>query len=96
MTSVYWSIATTCSVGYGDIHAHLVSEKALAAFCMISGIVFFGYIIATITASLSNADSARAMYKSKVRLWSFIGFLGSQVIFKVKYPTMTLSGRKEK
>ena len=59
--SVYWSAATSCSVGYGDIHAHLVSEKALSAFCMFGGVVFFGYIIASVTASLANADASRAM-----------------------------------
>ena len=66
--SVYWSFQTACSVGYGDIHAHLLMEKVLALFCMIGGVVFFGYIIASVTASLSNADSARALYKSKVCL----------------------------
>ena len=70
--SVYWSLSTACSVGYGDIHAHLLMEKVLALFCMIAGVVFFGYIIASVTASLSNADSARAMYKSKVCLIFYI------------------------
>ena len=59
--SIYWSAATACSVGYGDIHAHLVGEKALSAFIMIGGVVFFGYIIASVTASLANADASRAM-----------------------------------
>lgn len=59
--SIYWSAATACSVGYGDIHAHLVGEKALSASIMIGGVVFFGYIIASVTASLANADASRAM-----------------------------------
>lgn len=66
ITSMYWSSATSCSVGYGDIHAHLVTEKALSSVLMIGGVVFFGYIIASVTASLANADASRARYKSKV------------------------------
>lgn len=66
VTSLYWASATACGVGYGDIHAHLVPEKMLSVFCMIFGVVFFGYIIASVTASLANADALRARYQSKL------------------------------
>ncbi|XP_033108885.1 uncharacterized protein LOC117110323 isoform X2 [Anneissia japonica] len=64
--SLYWASATGASVGYGDIHANNVNEMVLALFSMIMGIVFFGYIIASVAASLANADAQRARYQEKL------------------------------
>ena len=63
---MYWASATECGVGYGDIHAQRVPEKTLSLFCMIFGVVFFGYIIASVTASLANADIHRVTYQSRL------------------------------
>ena len=38
----------------------------LALLSMIFGIVFFGYVIASVAASLANADSQRARYQEKL------------------------------
>jgi len=66
ITSMYWAAATTCSVGYGDIHAHLTEEMVLALVCMVVGVVFYGYIIASSAASLANADVQRSRYQQKL------------------------------
>ncbi|XP_022094111.1 uncharacterized protein LOC110981133 isoform X3 [Acanthaster planci] len=66
VVSLYWASATGASVGYGDIHAKNVSEMVLALLSMICGIVFFGYVIASVAASLANADSQRARYQEKL------------------------------
>merc|ERR1719494_162093 len=63
---MYWAVATTCSVGYGDIHAELIYEMALALICMIVGVVFYGFIIASVAASLANADAQRARYQERL------------------------------
>ena len=34
--------------------------------CMIIGIVFYGYIIASVAASLANADAQRARYQERL------------------------------
>ena len=39
---------------------------ALCVFVMISGVLFFGYIIASIAANLANADTQRSMFQEKV------------------------------
>lgn len=39
---------------------------ALALICMIVGVVFYGYIIASAAASLANADVQRARYQQKL------------------------------
>ena len=38
---------------------------AYAVFCMIFGIVFYGYIIASVAAGLANADTQRARYQER-------------------------------
>lgn len=41
-------------------------QMVLALVAMILGIVFFGYIIASVAASLANADAQRARYQEKL------------------------------
>ncbi|CAH3024940.1 unnamed protein product, partial [Porites evermanni] len=78
VTSLYWAAATSASVGYGDIHAHTMTEMTFALFCMIIGIVFYGYIIASVAAGLANADAQRARYQE--RLDAIKSFLQEQGI----------------
>ncbi|RMX52129.1 hypothetical protein pdam_00015157 [Pocillopora damicornis] len=66
ITSLYWAAATSASVGYGDIHAYNTTEMTFALFCMIIGIVFYGYIIASVAAGLANADAQRARYQERL------------------------------
>ena len=37
-----------------------------ALFCMIIGIVFYGFIIASVAAGLANADAQRARYQERL------------------------------
>ncbi len=53
---------------------------------MIVGIVSYGYIIATVAASLANADSGRARYQEKLKaiqkylqVFWLITFMGTHV-----------------
>ena len=67
IVSLYWATATTTTVGYGDIRAHTDFERVYATFVMIIGVVAYGYIIASVAASLANADSGRAQYQDKLK-----------------------------
>lgn len=66
VSSLYWAAATALSVGYGDITPQTLTELGLCVLLMVGGVVFFGYIIASIAASLANADSQRASYMQKI------------------------------
>ncbi|XP_072050253.1 uncharacterized protein [Amphiura filiformis] len=68
VVSLYWSSATGASVGYGDIIAspNNKSEMLIAIFAMTFGILYFGYIIASVAASMANADSQRADYQEQI------------------------------
>ena len=37
-----------------------------SVFCMIIGIVFYGFIIASVAAGLANADAQRARYQERL------------------------------
>ena len=41
-------------------------QMALALICMIVGVVFYGFIIASVAASLANADAQRARYQERL------------------------------
>ena len=64
---MYWSAATTTTVGYGDIHAHTDLERVYASFAMVLGVMFYGYIIASVAAGLVTSDSTRAQYQEKLK-----------------------------
>ncbi|XP_066276868.1 uncharacterized protein [Branchiostoma lanceolatum] len=68
--SMYWACATALNVGYGDLHASLDKdyEMVVMAFLQIIGIVFYGYVIASVAASLANAAAQRARYQERLRI----------------------------
>lgn len=66
LTSVYWTVTTMVSVGYGDIRAHNELEMVYAAFTMLLGTILYGYFIGSIAASIANADYLRSRYKEKL------------------------------
>lgn len=49
------------------LHVFLTSQRIYALSVMIIGIVSYGYIIASVAASLANADSGRARYQEKLK-----------------------------
>lgn len=54
--SVYWTIATVSTVGYGDIVAENLNEKIFCISVMTLGIIFYSYSISSLTNLLSNVD----------------------------------------
>lgn len=78
VTCLYWAAVTSASVGYGDIHAHDMTEMTYAHICMLCGIVFYGFVIARVAAGLANSDSQRARYQE--RLDAIKNFLKEQDI----------------
>ena len=53
-------------VSYGDITPLQPYEMVTAVLFMIAGVLFFGYIVASIAANLANADTQRSMFQEKV------------------------------
>ena len=65
-TSVYWTITTMSTVGYGDISGTNGPEKIFCAIIMIIGVTFFSYGNGAVASLLSNFDSAEAVNKTNL------------------------------
>lgn len=48
VASLYWSIATMATIGYGDIHPVTYRERILSIVIMIASSIIFGYILSSI------------------------------------------------
>ena len=66
VSSIYWSVATLTSTGYGDVHASTRVQYVASMLGMLLGQVLFGTALATIAATLGNSLQVRVEYKSKV------------------------------
>ncbi|KAJ3102858.1 Kinesin-like protein kif27 [Phlyctochytrium planicorne] len=64
--SVYWTVTTMTTTGYGDITPSNDGQRIFAIFTMTSGIFFYGYVSGTIASALSNMDSRRVSYQQKM------------------------------
>lgn len=56
--ALWWAIATTTTVGYGDVAPHTVIGKCAATLLMLVGIGFIGALTSTITTYFANRESA--------------------------------------
>lgn len=55
-----------------------------ALFCMIIGIVFYGFIIASVAAGLANADAQRARYQERLdAIKTFLKVSGDETILNL-------------
>lgn len=62
MLSLYWAVTTITTVGYGDVTPETNMQRLYAIGAMISGLVFYGYLIGNIAGILFKRDPAQEMY----------------------------------
>jgi len=63
---LYWATAILVSVGYGDVYAHTIAEMLITACIMISGTVFYSFILGGMSANIQTDDSRRGSYREKI------------------------------
>lgn len=64
--SLYWTVTTVTTIGYGDITPKRNIEIIFVIIVMFLGASMYAYIIGNIASLVSNIDAVRARYYSKV------------------------------
>ena len=65
-TSLYWSIVTLMTTGYGDITANNVIEQWVASSCILVGTCFFAYFVGAVGTLLADGDRVRTEKNEKI------------------------------
>lgn len=60
LASLYWTFTSMSTVGYGDITARTDMEQVLAIILMLFGVVFFSFVIGSISSIFSRIDTREA------------------------------------
>lgn len=74
VTSFYFSVTTIVTVGYGDITAISSTEKIVAVFLMIIGVIAFSFATGALSSIIANIDQSEAILKEKMATLQDIEF----------------------
>jgi len=66
VASLYWTLVTIDSVGYGDIYAQNSAERMLTIFIFLVGTTFFGYMVATVSSLASSLNRSSAIVTDRI------------------------------
>jgi CRP-like cAMP-binding protein len=66
VASLYWTLASMTTVGYGDIVAKTDMERLWAIVTMLVGATVFGYIVGSMSTLVEQLDTVKARYKEKM------------------------------
>ncbi len=72
VNSLYWIVQTTTSTGYGDIIPVGVAQTLYSILVMITGFIFFGYLVGNIAGFLFRKDPAHDIYVQNLERLSVI------------------------
>lgn len=64
--SLYWTISTMTTVGYGDITAQRPVEYVVAIFVMLLGASMYAFIIGNVASLFSNLDAEKVQYRNRM------------------------------
>lgn len=72
VTSMYWSITTVTTVGYGDLHAVTLGEKIFTMFYMLFNLGLTAYLIGNMT---------NLVVHTTTRTRKYVSILATEIIF---------------
>ena len=68
LSSLYFTVTTITTVGFGDISGGTLGEKMICIVLMLFGVISFSFSTGTLSSILSNLDSSNAKLQSKLRV----------------------------
>jgi len=75
LRSLYWSITTLATVGYGDLTPTRNAQIAYTMMAMLLGVGIYGYVIGNVTSLLANIDLAKSHHRQNMeRLAAFMRY----------------------
>lgn len=83
--SVWWAVATTTTVGYGDISPKTTIGKLVAVVLMLVGIGFVGMLTSTITSFFAHENSKIESVPDEIRKYKSL--LDDGIITKAEFET---------
>jgi ankyrin repeat protein/CRP-like cAMP-binding protein len=75
VTSLYWSITTFCTVGYGDFRPMNPVEKVFGSIFMLVNIVVAAWIIGSITLLMLTGDNKTREYRESLEILDQYGYM---------------------
>ncbi|XP_078149521.1 potassium channel AKT1-like [Carex rostrata] len=67
VTSMYWSITTVTTVGYGDLHAVTLGEKIFTMFYMLFNLGLTAYLIGNMTNLVVHTTTRTRKYRDTIQ-----------------------------
>ena len=68
LSSLYFTVTTITTVGFGDISGGTEGEKIICITLMVIGVVSFSFATGALSSIISNIDSSNAKLKQKLKL----------------------------
>jgi len=65
-TSLYYTVATITTVGYGDISGTNVWERVIGCFLMMAGVIIFSISSGSITSIINYADESNKQFNYRM------------------------------
>lgn len=64
--SIYWTVTTITTVGYGDISGTNDVERLFCSVAMIIGVISFSFANGSLASIIQNYDQSNAIYQEKM------------------------------
>ena len=68
LTSVYFTVTTITTVGYGDHSGNTIAEKIFCVFIMIIGVMSFSFFSGSLASIIQFYDCQNAKYREQLSL----------------------------
>ena len=68
IASLYFTMTTITTVGFGDISGDTYAEQIICIALMVIGVISFSFATGTLSSILSNMDSSQTKLKQKLKL----------------------------